>query len=68
MRFMTCIETFEVSLLVDFSSTYNFINTNITEKVGLKGYALEPFMVRVASGEKLMQENSSKCKEKWLTS
>ncbi|XP_038979199.1 uncharacterized protein LOC120109538 [Phoenix dactylifera] len=57
MRLMAWVGKHEVSLLVDSGSSHNFINSGIVKKVGLKGATVEPFEVKVASGEKL------KCQE-----
>ncbi|XP_038977863.1 uncharacterized protein LOC120108346 [Phoenix dactylifera] len=56
MRLMAWVGKHEVSLLVDSGSSHNFINSGIVRKVGLKGAAVEPFEVKVASGEKLRCE------------
>ena len=56
MRLMAWVGKHEVTLLVDSGSSHNFINANITKKVGLRGVAVEPFEVKVANGEKLKCE------------
>ncbi|XP_038989888.1 uncharacterized protein LOC120113137 [Phoenix dactylifera] len=53
MRMTAWIGKHEVSLLVDNSSSHNFINPGALQRVGLKGAATEPFEVKVASGERL---------------
>lgn len=57
IQLMTCIRRFEVSLLIDSGSTYNFINANIVEKLGLKGVAVKSLEVKVANKDNL------KCRE-----
>ncbi|KAI9160920.1 hypothetical protein LWI28_012805 [Acer negundo] len=56
MRLMAWVGKFEVSMLVDFGSSHNFINANIVKKIGLRRAAIEPFDVKVANGEKLKCE------------
>lgn len=55
-RVMACIEKFEVTLLVDNDSTYNFINFNIVIKVRLKPVSIAPFEVKVINGNKFKCE------------
>ncbi|KAK0580275.1 hypothetical protein LWI29_000190 [Acer saccharum] len=43
-------------MLVDSSSSHNFINANIVRKIGLREAAIEPFDVKVANREKLKCE------------
>lgn len=56
IRLMTWIGKHEVTLVVDNGSTHNFINSNIVSKVGLRGEDIDPFDVKVASGEKMKCE------------
>jgi len=56
LKVMAWIGAFEVPLLVDSGSTHNFVNTNIVAKVGLKPISIEPFDVRMASGDKMKCE------------
>ncbi|KAI9153176.1 hypothetical protein LWI28_007216 [Acer negundo] len=56
MRLMAWVDKFEVSMLVDYGSSYNFINANIVRKIGLRGAAIELFDVKMANGEKLKCE------------
>lgn len=42
-----------MSLLINFRSTYNFINVDIVGQLGLKGVTVEPFEVKVANRDNL---------------
>ena len=53
MQLMAWIEKQEVTLLVDNGSSHNFINSVALERVDLHSEEEEPFVVRVANGEKL---------------
>lgn len=50
------IGKYEVFLLVDSGLTYNFINTDIMRRLGLKGEVMESFKVRVANKDELKSE------------
>ncbi|XP_038982115.1 uncharacterized protein LOC120110620 [Phoenix dactylifera] len=53
MRMMAWIGRHEVSLLVDNGSSHNFINPDALRRIGLKGVAIEPFDVKITSGDRL---------------
>lgn len=53
MRLESWIKGRRVIVLIDSDSTHNFINQEIAKKLNLEPSAMEPFSVRVASGEKL---------------
>ncbi|KAL5807652.1 hypothetical protein ACOSQ3_028343 [Xanthoceras sorbifolium] len=50
---MAWIGSPDVTLLVDFGSSHNFINVNTVKKLGMKRVSIEPFDVTVANGERL---------------
>ena len=54
MRLLACIAKQEVTLLVDNGSSHNFTNSIALERVGLHSEEEEPFVVRVANGERLL--------------